>query len=94
MILRCSENKAAQRQTSRSCLPAGLYISALDLGTSVPSVRSFASVPSRAGLRCTVPLPAEAKYLVNYGTRALAQFASVERLLALSALRPEEAGRA
>ena len=35
--------------------------------------------------------PAEAKYLVNYGTRALAQFASVERLLTLSQLQAEEA---
>ena len=33
----------------------------------------------------------EAKYLVNYGTRALAQFASVERLLTLSQLQAEEA---
>eukprot|EP00435_Cladocopium_sp_Y103_P059448 s104_g21.t1 len=34
-----------------------------------------------------------AKYLVNYATRALAQFASVERLLTLSALQAEEARR-
>ena len=36
-------------------------------------------------------VPVEAKYLVNYGTRSLAQLASVERLLAVTELRPEEA---
>ncbi|CAK9081943.1 unnamed protein product, partial [Durusdinium trenchii] len=45
---------------------------------------------SGLSLTYALTLTALAKYLVNYGTRALAQFASVERLLALSALRPEE----
>lgn len=34
--------------------------------------------------------PFEAKYLVNYSTRALTQFVSVDRLLLLASLEPED----
>ncbi|CAE7041043.1 YBT1 [Symbiodinium sp. KB8] len=45
---------------------------------------------SGLSLTYALTLTALAKYLVNYSTRASAQMASVERLLALSSLRSEE----
>ncbi|CAL1168449.1 unnamed protein product [Cladocopium goreaui] len=45
---------------------------------------------SGLSLTYALTLTALAKYLVNYGTRALAQFASVERLLTLSQVQAEE----
>ncbi|CAJ1338152.1 unnamed protein product [Effrenium voratum] len=48
---------------------------------------------SGLSLTYALTLTALAKYLVNYGTRAFAQLASVERLLHLTELRSEEALR-
>eukprot|EP00913_Durusdinium_trenchii_P029705 g27841.t1 len=61
-------------------------------GKAMDHALAVLEVNARAQILNALTLTALAKYLVNYGTRALAQFASVERLLALSALRPEEAG--